>query len=174
MRAIARAKGFLLVAASPADPVELSCRRRFREDAGARARRSWRRARYALMPRHTETRVLPYTPEQMFDLVADVGRYQEFLPWVAAMRVRSDSETEMVADLVVGFKALKETFTSRVHKRRPRRIEIDYVEGPLKYLHNSWKFRPAARAAPRSISASISRSGAGSSRRWPGRCSTAR
>lgn len=92
------------------------------------------------MPRHSETRTLPYSPEQLFDLVADVRRYQEFLPWVAATRIRSDSETAMVADLVVGFKALKETFTSKVHKRRPHEIEIDYVEGPLKYLHNSWKF----------------------------------
>ena len=81
------------------------------------------------MPRHTETRHLPFTPEQLFDLVADVGRYQEFLPWVAAVRIRSDSEIETVADLVVGFRALKETFTSKVHKRRPHEIEIDYVEG---------------------------------------------
>ena len=93
------------------------------------------------MPRHSETKHLPYTPEQMFDLVADVARYDEFLPWVVAVRVRSSSETETVADLVVGFRALKETFTSRVHIRRPGEIEIDYVEGPLKYLHNSWKFR---------------------------------
>jgi coenzyme Q-binding protein COQ10 len=93
------------------------------------------------MPRHTETRILPYTPEQLFDLVADVGSYQEFLPWVAATRIRENSEDAMVADLVVGFKALKETFTSKVHKRRPHEIEIDYVEGPLKFLHNSWKFR---------------------------------
>jgi coenzyme Q-binding protein COQ10 len=93
------------------------------------------------MPRHSEKRILPYTPEQLFDLVADVGRYQEFLPWVAATRVRANSGSEMVADLVVGFKALKETFTSKVHKVRPSEIEIDYVEGPLKYLHNSWKFR---------------------------------
>ena len=95
------------------------------------------------MPRHTEKRLLPYTPEQLFDLVADVGRYQEFLPWVAATRIRADSEAEMVADLVVGFGALKETFTSRVRKQRPGKIEIDYIEGPLKYLHNSWKFRAA-------------------------------
>jgi coenzyme Q-binding protein COQ10 len=95
------------------------------------------------MPRHTEQRLLPYTPEQLFDLVADVGHYQEFLPWVAATRIRSNSDTEMVADLVVGFGALKETFTSKVRKQRPGSIEIDYVEGPLKYLHNSWKFRAA-------------------------------
>ena len=94
------------------------------------------------MPRHTETRNLPYSPEQMFDLVADVKRYQEFLPWVAATRIRSDSENLMIADLVVGFKSLKETFTSRVTKHRPTEIKVDYIEGPLKYLHNSWVFRP--------------------------------
>ncbi len=94
------------------------------------------------MPRHTEQRTLPYSPEQVFDLVADVKSYQEFLPWVAAVRVRSNSETDMIADLVVGFRALKETFTSKVIKRRPHEIEIDYIEGPLKYLHNSWRFRP--------------------------------
>jgi coenzyme Q-binding protein COQ10 len=94
------------------------------------------------MPRHSETRRLPYSPEQMFDLVADVKRYQEFLPWVAATRIRSDSDTAMVADLVVGFRSLKETFTSRVNKHRPTDLTIDYVEGPLKHLHNTWKFRP--------------------------------
>lgn len=94
------------------------------------------------MPRHSETRNLPYTPQQMFDLVADVKRYQEFLPWVAATRIRSDSDTAMVADLVVGFRSLKETFTSKVNKHRPDAITIDYVEGPLKHLHNTWKFRP--------------------------------
>jgi coenzyme Q-binding protein COQ10 len=94
------------------------------------------------MPRHTETRNLPYSPEQMFDLVADVKRYQEFLPWVAAVRVRSDSETLMIADLVVGFKSIKETFASRVTKARPGNIGVDYLEGPLKYLHNSWRFEP--------------------------------
>ena len=94
------------------------------------------------MPRHKETRRLPYTPEQMFDLVADVGRYGEFLPWVAAVRVRSDSETEMVADLLVGFKAFKERFTSRVTKARPGKIHVDYLDGPLKYLRNDWSFEP--------------------------------
>lgn len=92
------------------------------------------------MPRHSETKYLPYTPEQLFDLVGDVARYDEFLPWVVAVRIRSSSETETVADLVVGFNAFKERFTSRVHKERPARICVDYVEGPLKYLHNEWKF----------------------------------
>ena len=94
------------------------------------------------MPRHTEQRRLPYTPEQLFDLVADVKSYAEFLPWVAAVRIRSNSETETIADLVVGFRAIKETFTSKVTKRRPESIVTDYIEGPLKYLHNSWTFAP--------------------------------
>jgi len=96
------------------------------------------------MPRHSEVKHLPYTPEQLFELVADVKRYDEFLPWVTAVRVRSSSETEMVADLIVGFGAFKERFTSRVRKERPNLIDVDYVEGPLKYLHNEWRFEPAA------------------------------
>jgi coenzyme Q-binding protein COQ10 len=96
------------------------------------------------MPRHSETKYLPYSPEQLFDLVADVARYDEFLPWVVAVRIRSSSESETVADLVVGFNAFKERFTSRVRKERPGRIYVDYIEGPLKYLHNEWRFEPAA------------------------------
>jgi coenzyme Q-binding protein COQ10 len=95
------------------------------------------------MPRHSETKHLPYTPDQLFDLVADVARYDEFLPWVVAVRIRSSSETETVADLVVGFNAFKERFTSRVKKERSACIEVDYIEGPLKYLHNEWRFEPA-------------------------------
>jgi coenzyme Q-binding protein COQ10 len=95
------------------------------------------------MPRHSETRHLAYSPEQLFELVADVARYDEFLPWVVAVRVRSSSETETVADLIVGFSAFKERFTSRVLKDRPERITVDYIEGPLKFLHNEWHFEPA-------------------------------
>ena len=95
------------------------------------------------MPRHSETRHLPYTPEQLYELVADVGRYDVFLPWVVAVRIRSSSETETIADLVVGFSAFKERFTSKVVKERPERICVDYIEGPLKYLHNEWRFEPA-------------------------------
>jgi coenzyme Q-binding protein COQ10 len=94
------------------------------------------------MPKHSETRALPYSPEQMYDMVADVGRYGEFLPWVSAIRVRSNTETEMVADMIVGFKGLRESFTSRVQKERPRHIRVDYLDGPLKYLNNDWTFRP--------------------------------
>ena len=79
----------------------------------------------------------------MFELVADVANYDKFLPWVSAVRVRSNSETEMVADLIVGFNAFKERFTSRVTKERPGRIVVDYIEGPLKYLKNEWRFDEA-------------------------------
>ena len=96
------------------------------------------------MPRHSETRHLPYTPEQLFAMVADIEKYDEFLPWVVAVRIRSGSDDETVADLVVGFNAFKERFTSRVTKQAPDLITVDYVDGPLKYLHNEWRFTPAA------------------------------
>lgn len=83
---------------------------------------------------------MPYSADQMYDLVADVKSYAEFLPWVVAIRVRSDSETEMMADMIVGFSGLRESFTSRVLKQRPGAITIDYIEGPLKHLHNEWRF----------------------------------
>ncbi|MEE4154030.1 MAG: type II toxin-antitoxin system RatA family toxin [Erythrobacter sp.] len=94
------------------------------------------------MPGIHEKRQLPYSPEQMFDLVADVARYREFLPWVIATRVRRDSETEMLADMVVGFKSIRESFTSRVTKDRPHEILVHYVDGPLSDLDNRWIFRP--------------------------------
>lgn len=95
------------------------------------------------MPGIREFRDLPYSCEQMFDLVADVGSYKEFLPWVIATRVRSDSDTEMVADMVVGFKSLREKFTSRVLKSRPGELKVHYVDGPLRDLDNRWAFEPA-------------------------------
>jgi coenzyme Q-binding protein COQ10 len=76
----------------------------------------------------------------MYHLVADVARYGEFLPWVSAVRVRSNSDTEMLADLIVGFKGLRETFTSRVTKRPGTAITVDYIDGPLRYLSNQWRF----------------------------------
>jgi coenzyme Q-binding protein COQ10 len=89
-----------------------------------------------------EVRRMPWSAEQMFDLVADVGRYGEFLPWVVATRVKSDDGSEMIADMLVGFSALREKFTSRVEKRRPDEITVHYVDGPMKDLDNRWQFRP--------------------------------
>lgn len=96
------------------------------------------------MPGIREIRMVPWSAEQMFDLVADVARYGEFLPWVVATRVKSDSDTEMVADMLVGFKALREKFTSRVIKQRPNRIEVIYIDGPMRDLDNVWLFKPVA------------------------------
>jgi len=78
----------------------------------------------------------------MFALVADVRRYPEFLPWVTGTRIRSESEHELVADLLVGFRMIRESFTSRVTLDRPSRIHVDYLSGPLRYLRNDWRFEP--------------------------------
>ena len=95
------------------------------------------------MPRHHETRELPYSDEQMFALVTDIARYPEFLPWVVALRIRDDSEHETVADMIVGFKGLRESFSCRVHKQRPHEVIVSYIDGPMKHLSNEWHFRPA-------------------------------
>lgn len=92
------------------------------------------------MPAIRETRLLPYTAEQMFELVADVGSYPEFLPWVVATRVRSRTDQGLEADMLVGFKAIREKFTSRVELDRPRSVRVHYVDGPLRDLDNRWTF----------------------------------
>ena len=92
------------------------------------------------MPHHHERRSLPHSAAQMYDLVADVNRYPEFLPWVSAIRIRKDAEDEMLADMIVGFKALRETFSSRVVKTPKSSIVVDYLDGPMKHLHNAWQF----------------------------------
>ena len=93
------------------------------------------------MPGIHEVHALPYSAEQMFDLVADVARYPEFIPWVVAARVRSDSDSEMVADMLIGFNALREKFTSRVTKHRPDSLTVHYIDGPMRDLDNRWLFR---------------------------------
>jgi coenzyme Q-binding protein COQ10 len=90
------------------------------------------------------THCLPYTPEQLFDLVADVEKYPEFLPWCCAVRVLSKSETEIVADLSVGYKVFRETFRSKVHLVPKSRIDVEYVNGPFHSLNNHWSFKPAS------------------------------
>lgn len=94
------------------------------------------------MPTHAEERVVPFTPAQMYDLVADVGRYPEFLPWCTGARVRERSETLVVADLMIGYKMIRERFTSRVTLQpEDRRIDVRYIEGPFRYLQNHWIFK---------------------------------
>jgi coenzyme Q-binding protein COQ10 len=91
---------------------------------------------------HHERRILPYTPEQVFDLVAAIDRYPEFLPWCMAARIRERKSDELTADLVIGFKMIRERFTSRVLFQRPNRIDVDYVDGPMRHLENHWVFTP--------------------------------
>lgn len=100
------------------------------------------------MPTHSETRHLPYRAQQMYDLVADVAKYPEFLPWCAAARVRRTFEqgdaTVMEADLVISFKVFRERFGSRVTLwPDDLRIETEYLDGPFKYLKSEWKFADA-------------------------------
>lgn len=99
------------------------------------------------MPTHRETKHMPYTAQQMYDLVADVARYPEFLPWNSAARIRSredhgDHEV-MLADLVISFKVFREKFGSRVCLfHDDMRIDTEYLDGPFKYLKSWWIFSP--------------------------------
>lgn len=98
------------------------------------------------MPTHAEKRVLPYSQEQMFNLVADVERYPEFLPWCVACRIRENETPDaFVADLIIGFKFVRERFTSLVALDRPDRIDVVYKEGPFRHLTNHWTFSADAR-----------------------------
>ena len=97
------------------------------------------------MPTHTETRQLPYTAQQMYDLVADVSKYPEFLPWTSAARIRRTDDRGdhilMDADLVISFKVFRERFTSRVLLWGVKqRIDTEYLDGPFKYMKSDWHF----------------------------------
>ncbi|HET8995295.1 MAG TPA: type II toxin-antitoxin system RatA family toxin [Acetobacteraceae bacterium] len=92
------------------------------------------------MPTHAERQILPYRPDQLFDLVADVGKYPQFLPWCVGARVRSRTEHELVGDLTIGFGPFRESFTSRVALNRPRQVKVRYENGPFRYLNNQWDF----------------------------------
>ena len=96
------------------------------------------------MPTHAEKRLLHHTPEQMFDLVADIGKYPDFLPWCVAIRIRErgleDGADMQVADMVIGFKMFREEFSTKVLCQRPGRIDVTYFDGPFKYLNNHWNF----------------------------------
>jgi coenzyme Q-binding protein COQ10 len=94
------------------------------------------------MPTHAERRRLPYRADQLFELVADVERYPEFLPWCVGARIRERKGNLIVADLIIGYRMVRERFTSRVLLDRPRRIDVSYSEGPFRHLDNHWLFEP--------------------------------
>jgi coenzyme Q-binding protein COQ10 len=99
------------------------------------------------MPSYKDRKIIPYTPEQMFDLVADVGSYPKFLPWCIGARVRSRDANELRADLTIGFGLIRESFGSIVALDRPRQIRVTYERGPFKYLQNQWDFSPHPQGA---------------------------
>ena len=92
------------------------------------------------MPTHAEKRNLPYSAAQLFDLVADVGQYPQFLPWCLAARITKREEACFYADLVIGYKMVREKFGSKVKVERPNLIHIEYLSGPMKHLSNHWRF----------------------------------
>lgn len=98
------------------------------------------------MPRHSETKRLPYTADQMYGLVADVESYPQFLPWNSAARIRSREAIEggevLEADLVISFKVFRERFGSRVTLwPDARKIDTEYLDGPFRYMRSTWAFR---------------------------------
>ena len=100
------------------------------------------------MPKHETTRLVGHPPERMFALVADVEKYPEFLPLCEALTVRTrkerDGQSILVADMTVGYKAIRETFTSQVHlKPAELTIDVKYLDGPFRYLTNIWTFEPS-------------------------------
>ena len=101
------------------------------------------------MPQYETVRAVRHSPEKMFALVADIERYPEFLPMCEALNVRSRRERDgmalLLADMTVGYKAIRETFTTQVLlKPAENAIDVKYIDGPFKYLSNRWKFEPAA------------------------------
>ena len=100
------------------------------------------------MPTHSEKRIVPYSADEMYALIADVARYPEFLPWCAAARIRDtrtnpDGTAVMDADLVVSFKVYRERFGSRVSLfPAERRIDVEYLDGPFRHMQNRWRFHP--------------------------------
>ena len=100
------------------------------------------------MPIHAEQRTLPYTPQQLYSLVADIEKYPEFLPWCVGARIRERKANVLLADMVIGFKMIREKFTSRVTLSPPGeqgpegRIDVAYVDGPMRHMQNRWTFIP--------------------------------
>jgi coenzyme Q-binding protein COQ10 len=94
------------------------------------------------MPHHEERTTLHYSPDELFAVVADVKDYPEFVPWCSGARVQREDPREIIAELVIGFGAFQESFTSQVTLDRPRQVLVHALDGPLEYLKNTWTFIP--------------------------------
>jgi coenzyme Q-binding protein COQ10 len=93
------------------------------------------------MPSHQENRTLPYTAEQLFDLVLDIEKYPEFLPWCIGARINEKNKGDLNAEVIVGYKMFRERFSSRVIFTKNKKIEVEYLKGPMRHLHNKWEFK---------------------------------
>lgn len=93
------------------------------------------------MPAHHEKRILPYTAVQLYALVMDIEKYPEFLPWCVGARINEQSANNLSADVIVGYKMFREVFSSRVHFKKNKEIEVEYLKGPMRHLHNKWSFK---------------------------------
>lgn len=93
------------------------------------------------MHTHTEEKFLPYPPEVIFDLVADIASYPEFLPWCTATRIIESSDNQMIAEMAVGYKSIRETYKSDVRlDRTALTINVTAISGPFKIMINNWRF----------------------------------
>lgn len=92
------------------------------------------------MPKHSEQKLMPYSQNQLFELVSDVGSYPEFLPWCIGARVYNRQPQRFDADVIIGFRMFREKFTSRVTTLEPHTVDVDYITGPMKRLYNHWRF----------------------------------
>lgn len=90
------------------------------------------------MPTHAELKLFPYSTEQIFKLIVDVEYYPAFLPWIFHVCIEEKKEDSFIATLTVGYKFLKETYTSQVHTTPFERVDIRYIKGPFRYLNNRW------------------------------------
>jgi coenzyme Q-binding protein COQ10 len=95
------------------------------------------------MPTYHEKKILPYSPQQLFELVADVEKYQEFLPWCVGSRIHWRERNQLNADVDIGYAMFRETFNSTVTLTPHEKIEVEYQRGPFTHLQNRWEFREA-------------------------------
>jgi coenzyme Q-binding protein COQ10 len=93
------------------------------------------------MPTHAEKRILPFKVKQIFDLVADVEKYPDFLPWVISAKIISREDNKFTADLEIGYKIIRTSYRSEVILTPHQTIDINYVDGPFRYLNNHWHFK---------------------------------
>jgi coenzyme Q-binding protein COQ10 len=96
------------------------------------------------MPSHREQKLLPYPTDFVFDLVADVARYPEFVPWCVSSKILRCGDSWFMANLGIGYKLIQERFTSKVLLDRANRIDVEYFDGPFRTLTNSWQFQAVA------------------------------